>query len=215
MPIASDVGVCHVVEANGFEVLYADDVAYSALVNHALESTEVRCIPQYVAHADQPSVLACLPEDVGTLFGGLGDRFLQEHIVARSQSLHTRFVMQIVGRSDDHRIGELRQTEHLRPIAEPVLGWYVVLLRHLFATNGIDVGYAYYLQRCRVLPAIRSIDRATRACTNDDGSNRSQHFCLLIRQTKREPLGIFRERFVGCSSLSCLHERGSGQIADS
>ncbi len=96
-----------------------------------------------------------------------------------------------------------------------VLGWYVVLLRHLFATNGIDVGYAYYLQRCRVLPAIRSIDRAARACTYDDGSNRSQHFCLLIRQPKREPLGIFRERFFGRSSLSCLHQRCTREIADS
>ena len=134
------------VEAYGLKVLYADYVAYSSLINDALESAEVGRIAQHVAHTDEASVLTGLTEDVGALLGRLRNRFLEQHIVAGCESPHAGVIVNVVGGGDDDCIGELRHTEHLRPVAELMFGRYTIGGRHLLASYGIDIRYAYYLQ---------------------------------------------------------------------
>lgn len=77
MPIASHIGVRHMMESDRFEMLHADYIPNSSLVNHSFECPEIRGIPQHMTNADKATVLTCLTEDVGTFLGSLRNRFFQ------------------------------------------------------------------------------------------------------------------------------------------
>ena len=101
-------------------------------------------------------------------------------------------VVHVIRRGNDDRIGELRHTEDLCPVAELMLGRNTIGLRHLLPAHGIDIRHTDNLERCRVLPAIRGVHRSTCSGSDDDGGHRLQHDGFLIRETEGETFGVLR-----------------------
>lgn len=102
------------------EMLDAHQVADPFGIDHLFQLQEIGRIAQHMRQADDLLFVAGMGDQPAALVKRLRDRLFEQDIVTQVERPHTGFVMQVVGRRDNDRIGEFRPVEHLLPRCDPV-----------------------------------------------------------------------------------------------
>jgi hypothetical protein len=187
VPVSPDIGVRHVKGFDGLQVLYAHDLSNGAGLDQLSHLDEVGSVPEHVADGDDAPRLPSEGKDVPALFFGWGDRFLEQDVVAQPEGLHTRAVVEIVRRADDHRVSELRPVEDMLPGREPALrgdpvGTGVALLANLHR-----LGHPHDLETVGIGEGVRTVGVAARSGPERDGGYVAvgSEVTMLVGQNER------------------------------
>ena len=157
-------------------VLDGDDLADQPIVDSGLERLEVGSVAEHVADANDRARLALAPKEIAALGFGLRHRLFEKEVVALRHRVHRRFVVEIVGKRDDKRIGDAPGGQQLVEVAEHLVRRNAIFRRHRLAAVRPDVRHGHHLHRLRKLLGVARIRAAARPRTHDGHRDWARRF---------------------------------------
>ncbi len=151
-PVAADVGVGLVPEADRLEVLDVDDLARRAGLQQPPDEPRVGRVAEHVRDGgDDPRALARL-RDRHALRLARRERLLDQQRVALLRQRERRLQVVAVERRDDRRVGDAARRRRLAPAGEAAAGRDAVLVPEPVAADGSRVGDRDHRGLGRVAP---------------------------------------------------------------
>jgi hypothetical protein len=186
-PVAADVGMGLVPEADRLQVLDAHDVAEPAGVGDLLDRARVRRVAHHVADGEH---------DAGLLHGGHDPpaprlvrrhRLFQQDVIAERGERLGRPGVHPVLRADQHRVGQPAAAGKLGPAGDRVRGWYAMLGGEAGAAGRAGFGDRDDGGAFGVAPGPPGVPGAALACPDDDQRNRCHTDDLPVRTSGQVP----------------------------
>jgi len=177
--------------ADGFEVLYADELAEPTRGDYLLHLTGVGRVAHDVADREDDPGIFDRVDHLDALRPRGCDRLFKQYVVAQLGEAACRTDVLAVWRGDDHGIGKPRQRHELPPVVETFVGRHPELIgQHLTAT-GAWIGDGHDASPVRILKnaaGARALERLRPLAVGERFfRRRSQRVWIAAPDTKDRP----------------------------
>ena len=180
-PVAADVGVGLVPEADRLQVLDAHDVTEQAGVGELLHGARVRRVAHHVADGEHDPGLLHRRHDPPAPRLVRRHRLFQHDVVAERGERLGRLGVHPVLRADQHGVGELAATGQVLPVGGGVFGCDAVLGGEAGAADLAGFGDRDDGGAFGVAPDPAGVPGAALACPDDDQRNRCHRSDFAVR----------------------------------